>query len=457
MKRFERLTLTDLTNLAVEGADMPMHQGACGVLEGAGLLDDDGRVRIELVRAHIAIRLDRVPLLRRRLCNTGPFLGRPLWVDDPTFRIEEHVLVARLPEPGGSRRAIEFAEDRMATLMDRRRPLWELWLLEGYGEGKVGLFLKLHHVLADGGAILNIVALLFDLTPGVVETARSLWTPAPPPRARDLLLDNLAAKSEAGGRALRHLAHPIELARAARSRWTGLRAALRASRHTPATSLNARIGSQRAVGVLWLDLAEIKAVAHVRGVKVNDVILDLVASGLRAVLSARGEATRGVTIHASMAVRLPGADPDALGGNHAGTMVVPLDLDADESSRLVEIGRATALAKREQSAAVPQGLMVLLALSGLTRFFIRRQRMVNVLVTNLIGPPFPLYVAGARLLDAFAITPVAGNVTVSFAALSYDGRLGLSVSADARSWPDLDVLIGAMAAGWSRLALKVAA
>lgn len=450
MNRVGRLTYTDLANLATDAPDSQMHQGALAVLDGAALIDDAGHVDVERVRAHVAARLDRVPLLRRRLWKTAPFQGRPLWVDDPSFAIEHHVLVARLPEPGGERRAIEFAQEHMAELMDRSRPLWELWLLEGYGPGLVGVFLKLHHAMADGGAILNIVALLFDVEPDAVETPAPPWTPQPPPRGMALLLDNLASKADTIAGGFRRLAHPVALCRSAAASLRRLREALREGRHAPVTSLNARIGSQRRIGVLPLDLGEVKAAAHARGVKVNDVLLDVIASGLRTVLAKRGESTRGVAIHASIAVRLPDAE-GALGGNHSGTMVVPLPLDEEEVPRLASIARATAKAKRQQSASVPQGLMVVLAVTGLTRFFIRRQHMVNILVTNLAGPPFPLYIAGARILDVFAITPVAGNVTASFAALSYDGRIDLSVAADASSWPDLDVLISAMGRGWLRL------
>lgn len=456
MTRLERLSLADLTNLAAEGPDTLMHQGALGVLDGSTLLDAFGNVDVDRVRAHLAARLDRVPLLRRRLWRTRPFEGRPMWVDDPEFSIDNHVLLARLPEPGGERRAIEFAQERMSTQMDRMRPLWQLWLLEGYAPGRVGIFLKLHHVLADGGAILNIVALLFDAEAGVVETAQSSWMPQPPPRRRELLLDNLRSKTASVTRAGARLAHPVALVRSTAATWRGLRAAMKAGRHAPRTSLNGRIGMSRALGVLPLDLAEVKAVAHAYGVKVNDVVLDLIASGLRSVLLSRGERTHGVAIHASMAVRLPG-ESDALGGNHAGTMVVPLVLDEAEGPRLSDIGAATAKAKLAQRGAVPQGLMVLLAMTGLTRLLIRRQTLVNILMTNLAGPPFPLYVAGARLLEVFAITPIAGNVTASFAAFSYNGRLDLSVDADARSWPDLDVLISGMAAGWRRLEARLAA
>src|SRR5487761_578514 len=151
-----RLTFADLTNLAVERPETPMHQGALGLLDGGVLLDKQGRLQIERIRSAMVLKIERVPELRRILFHTGPFQGRPLWVDDPDFRIENHVLAARLPSPGGEAEAMRFAEQQMCALLDRTRPLWELWFLEGYGQRKVGLFLKLHHALADGPAILNM-------------------------------------------------------------------------------------------------------------------------------------------------------------------------------------------------------------------------------------------------------------------------------------------------------------
>lgn len=207
-----------------------------------------------------------------------------------------------------------------------------------------------------------------------------------------------------------------------------------------------------------MGLAETKAVARAGGAKVNDLILDLIAGGLRAVLLSRGEPVEEVNIRASMAVALGPIDRAAPVGNHSGTMIVPLPVyEPDPKARMALIVAGTVQAKRRQRGAVSQLFMVVLALSGLTRFFIRRQHLVNVLVTNLAGPAVPLYVAGARLLDAFAITPVAGNVTASFAALSYDGNLDLTVCVDARCWPDLDVLVRGMKAAWSELSTLSAA
>jgi diacylglycerol O-acyltransferase len=458
VRRLERLSLVDLTNLAVEAPDTPMHQGALGVLDGAEILDPDGRVRIDRIRGHLEARLNRVPGLRRKLRGTGLFEGAPLWVDDPAFRIENHVLIMRLPSPGGERRAFEFAESRMAEPMDRSRPLWQLWFLEGHGHGKVAVFLKLHHALADGMAILNIIALLFDFEPGIVEAAPGPWSPAAAPSRSLLIRDNLFRKRDLVVRAGRRIAHPVAFLRATALSCRGLWEALKEGFGAPRTSLNRPIGPNRRVAVLRLPLNEVKEFARARAVKVNDVVLNLVAGGLRHVLVSRGDRIEGISIRASMAVLVSSSGTSALGGNHAGTMIVPLPVKQGKAAnRLAEIAASTASAKRKQRGTVPQVVMVLLALSGLTRFFIRRQHLVNVLVTNLAGPQFPLYIAGARLEDAFAITPVAGNVTASFAVLSYDGCLDLSVDVDADAWPDLEVLVRGMSAEWRELTLPVAA
>ncbi|HSP08981.1 MAG TPA: wax ester/triacylglycerol synthase domain-containing protein [Candidatus Dormibacteraeota bacterium] len=452
MKLLRRLTLADLANLAAEAADTPMHQGALGILEGPSLLDEDGRVRIEAVRTHVAARLDRVPELRRILFQTGPLQGRPLWVDDPEFAIENHVLVARLPEPGGESRALRFAEGMMASLMDRSLPMWQMWFLEGYGAGKVGLFLKLHHVFADGQGILKIVSLLFDLEPGVVELVRSPWIAAQPPLPRTLAIDNLARKGRLLTQAGLRLAHPVSLARSTGITLRAIWATVQEARGAPRTSLNVPVGPTRRVGTMTLPLADVRELAHAESVKVNDVFMDLIAGGLREVLMERGARVEGVRIRASMAVAQKAPREPERVGNHVGTMIVPLPIDIDDArARLAVIAAATAHAKSRQQSAVPQTFMATLALTGLTRLFTRHQHLVNVLVTNLVGPQFTLYVAGARLESVVPIPPIAGNVTAAFAAFSYDGHLTLSVHADGDAWPDLEALMHGMERTWLRL------
>ena len=329
------------------------------------------------------------------------------------------------------------------------------------GTARSGIFLKLHHVFADGQAILRIVGLLFDLEPGVVQTNPSIWTAVPPPSPWSLAIDNLARKGRLIARGGRRLAHPVLLARSARDIASAIWATVREGRGAPRTSLNVPIGPTRRVGAITLSLSEVKALAHAEGVKVNDIFMDLIAGGLREVLLQRRFAIDGMRIRASMAVAQKVAGDDEHLGNHVGTMIVPLPIDVDDvRARLALIAAASLQAKARQRSAVPQTFMAVLALTGLSRFMIRRQHLVNVLVTNLPGPPFPLYVAGARLESVVPIPPIAGNVTASFAAFSYDGHMTLSVHADGRAWPDLDVLMHGMEWTWRRLSparLKVPA
>lgn len=447
-----RLSRDDVTNLALEAPDTLMHQAALGVLDAGQLLDHEGRLRIASIRERLAPKVQRAPELHQVLHETGFLQGRPLWIDDPDFRIENHVHAVTLPRPGGRDAALEFVATRLAEPMDRARPLWQLWFLEGYANDRVGVVLKTHHALCDGPAMLNLVVALFDLEPTADPVPAIRWTPVPVPSGRALLADNFEVAAADLGRGLRRLRHPVRLGRAAAASLRGGWETVRQGRGAPVTSLNRPIGVDRRFAVTALPLHEVKRIAHGSHVKVNDVFLDLVAGGLRAVLLARGEAVDGVTLHASIAVSMhPMGDASTL-GNRVGTMVVPLPLtEASPGSRLAAIAAGTAVAKSRQRAPVTPAFMALLARSGVTRRYIRRQRIINVLSTNLAGPAFPLYVAGARLLEVFAAPPIAGNVTASFAALSYDDELNLSVVADAAAWPDLAVLMDGIGECWDAL------
>ena len=457
MVQLNRLSAMDLTNLALEAPDAQMHQLAFGVLDGAGLVDARGHVRIDRVRRHVEARLDRVPELRRKLYQPGWLGGRALWVDDPDFRVEDHVLAARLPEPGGAAELMAFAEQQMSVLMDRSRPMWQVWFLEGCSADTAGIVIKLHHALADGPAMVNVVGQIFDLEPGPFDQTHLGWKPSPPPSRGALIRDNLAGKASWVWRAGRALSHPIALARSAAGLYRGARETIRVGRHAPRTSLNRPIGITRRVAAVSVPLFEVKALAHATGVKVNDVFLAVIAESLRKALLRRGETIDGAPLRASVAVSLRHPGDAATSGNRIGTMVVPLRLDDDGPlERLAAIASASARAKATQRAVLTPGLMLLMARLGVTRAYIRRQRLINLLTTNLPGPPMPLYFAGSRLVDAIAIPPIAGNVTASFAALSYGARLELSVVADAESWPDLDLLADAMRSTWLRLKAALA-
>jgi diacylglycerol O-acyltransferase / wax synthase len=452
MNPLARLSAADLTNLALEAADTPMHQAVLAVVEAGPLRGPDGRVLIERLREHIASRLERVPQLRQVVFRPGLLRGRPLLVDYPRFRIEEHVLLETLPEPGGEAAAFAFAERQMAARFDRSRPLWAIWILDGYAPDRVALLIKLHHAIADGPAMVNMLAQVFDIEPLPAARGATAWTPAPPPRGGELLLDNVAQRMATLRRWIVGLLHPRRTFHAAFIAARALLEEWRQADGAPRTSLNRPVGVGRRVRAMHVSLEEAKAISHRLGVKLNDVFLFVVARGLRAALSGRGENVREMTLHMSIAVTRPSVRSATVSGNHVGTVLVPVPVGVDDPrAELRSIAAAAAQAKTRQEASLSTELMVVLAETGIARAFTRRQHMLNVLTTNLPGPPVPLYLAGGRVESPVAMAPIAGNVTLSFAALSYERALCFSLVADAAAWPDLAAVTDGMASGWREL------
>ncbi|HET8683215.1 MAG TPA: wax ester/triacylglycerol synthase family O-acyltransferase [Micromonosporaceae bacterium] len=450
----DRLSLDDLTNLAVEAVDTPMHVGVVAVLDGRTLLDGEGRLRLAEIRSLVEARLGQVPHLRKVVYRPGLLGGRPLWVDDPRFSISRHVGRVRLPAPGGQEQLLRLAEQLMSPLLDRSHPLWQLWLVTGLPAGRVAVIIKLHHAVADGLAAVRLVTKLLLGAPGDDVGAEHVsWVPQPPPRRLDLVRDNLAVLAAA---LLRSAAGRTPRSARSRQPWRRFRQAVHGLARAwgaPRTSLNAPVGPRRRLAVVRLDLATAKTVAHRYGAKVNDVVLDLVAGGLRALLDARGEPVAGLVLRVSVAVSLRTADEADQPGNRAGVIVVRLPLaQPDPVARLAAIRAESADAKRHQFAGTELRLLTWLARSGLMRYYTRRQHLTNLTESNVAGPSRPIRMLGAPALDVVPIGVLAGNLAISFLALSYAGELVVTVLADADRFPDLPVLVAAMRDDWGVLA-----
>jgi hypothetical protein len=247
------------------------------------------------------------------------------------------------------------------------------------------------------------------------------------------------------------VAHPAALTRRAAMGISSMLEAIRQGRGASRMSFNRPVGSSRRISAMHLELDALKAVARREGVKVNDVFLYLIAAALRHALLARGDRIEGESLRISVAVSGMRFGR-SVSGNHAGTVIVSIPVDVEDPRDLLPaVAAATARAKAKQLPVMSTGLMVLLGRAGITRLFIRHQHMLNVLTTNLPGPPIPLYFAGGQVRNPIAIPPIAGNVTISFAALSYDGALTLSVVGDGEVWSDLGPVIRAMQSAWTAL------
>ncbi len=357
--------------------------------------------------------------------------------------------LVRIDPPGDERSLLKAAERILGPLLDRSHPLWELWFLTGVEGGRLAVLFKVHHAIADGLAAVAIIGSLFDFEPDAPDPPAAEWTPAPAPGVPRLVVDNLRSRLVSLGSAV---SHPVPLVRGLAATVVEWKKMFSHRNAAPRSSLNALVGPQRQARVIHLDLETAREAAHRHGAKVNDVVLSVVTGGVRALLIARGEPVDGLDLVAAVPATLRRAQAARDLGNAAGGLAVWLPAgEADFGRRLELIAASTRTAKAEQSAASVRALMDWLGAAGLARRFVERQRMINLIVTNVPGPPVPLYVLGARIVDVIPIVGTAGNVTLVFAALSYCGRLNVVVNADAAACPDVDVLASGMEAAWEEL------
>lgn len=432
----ERLTAADQIMLWADHR-WPQDIGALGFLDGRVLMDAAGRLKVELVLAAIASRLDLVPRLRQLLVVPPRRLGAPLWVDDPDFDLREHVGVVEASSPGEEADVLDVVERLRGRRLDRSRPLWEMWFLTGMRDGRVGMYVRTHHAVADGMAGLATLGAFLDVSPDFVPAPAAPWTPAPAPADGEILADERDRRDGARKRWLAAVAHPVRTARFAARTWPAL-SELFADSPPPATSLNVTVGSGRRLVLVRADLDLAKETAHACGAKVNDVLLTGIAGGVSALLRRRGEnPDQTVRVYVPVSLR-HGVDASAR-GNEVAQMVVPLPLRlVHPAERLRAISAETARRKARVRPSVG-GLPTRGIAARLMLMLIARQR-VNVETADLTGPPMPLYLAGARLLELFPLLPLIGRVTVGVGALSYGGRLNIGIVADRDACPDIGVL-----------------
>jgi diacylglycerol O-acyltransferase / wax synthase len=427
----ERLTPLDVSNLGVEKRGLPMNVAALAILDGGPLLDSRGGLALDVVRARIEDRLHLAPRLRQRLCFPGLGFGAPVWVDDARFDISRHVRTRAVPAGGGEEALLAVCVELNDQPFDLAHPLWEIWFLTEALDGQVAVLIRFHHVLADGLAALMLLGVLFDPAPEVSALPAPAWNPRPLPTRSELLLDRLRRHNAAVCASLDRIAHPRQAL--TRSR-TLLRQGFQFAREgrAPQTSFNRPVGKRHRLALVRGDLQRAKEVAHAHHATVNDVVLCVIAGGARALLAGRDELRPDLVLKVSVAASVR-APTSAQAGNLVGVLIIPVPVgDEDPIRRLEKIARATSERKR-LSPYQP-------ASRFLQRWMIRtmnRQRTVNLLMSNLPGPPQPVYFAGARILELFQIGVIQGNIALEVGVLSYAGQLNFDIVGDANIVPDL--------------------
>ena len=442
----DRLTSIDASFLHNEGQSSHMHVGGLTIFEGPPPAIQD-------FLDHIRSRLHLVPRYRQKLATPPLETGRPLWVDDNNFNLEYHVRHTALPEPGSEEQLLRLAARIFSQRLDRAKPLWETWMIEGLEDNRFALITKTHHALIDGIAGVDLATVLFDLEPvpkPLDPEAEEEWVAAREPSATEMAAAGLRGVVRSGvevaARAVSAATHPETAINKAREAIEGVGevawAGLNPAPHTP---LNVDIGPHRRIGIVRFELEEFKEVKNALGGTVNDVMLTVVAGALREWLHSRGVRTEGLELRGLVPVSIRGEQDRGL-GNRIAAMRGPLPVYiGDPVARLRFVKREMDGLKESKQAL---GAEVIASVNNFAPPTILAQasrinfstRLFNLIVTNVPGPQFPLYVLGRELQDLFPVAFLPENHALAIAIMSYNGKLNFGLLADYDGLPDLDVI-----------------
>src|SRR3954467_5984385 len=440
----DRLTALDTSFLHLESGGAHMHVASVITFEGKAPEHQ------ELVRA-IEDRLHLVPRYRQKLAEVPLGQGRPVWVDDPHFNAEYHIRHTALPRPGTERELKALAGRVFAQALDRSKPLWEIWLVEGLEGDQFALITKTHHALVDGVSGVDIATVLFDASPEPSPTAPPSrgWFPRPAPSGAQLLVEALVERltvragaargARRATRAPRQALHAVVtgLAGVGAMAWAGLRPA-------PASPYNVEIGPHRRYTWVDADLAEFKAIKSGLGGTVNDVVLSAVTLALGRHLRDRGEDTEGLELRAMVPVSVRADTARGALGNQVATMWAPLPVGLTDPREVFDAVHTAMGDLKSSGQAVGAQTLTQLAdfapptiMSQAARLQ-SRQRFFNLVVTNVPGPQMPLYILGREMKGLYPVVPLAARQALGIAIMSYNGRLGFGLLADYDALPDLE-------------------
>jgi diacylglycerol O-acyltransferase / wax synthase len=442
----DRLTGLDSSFLHLERDSAHMHVAACAIFHGEPPTH-------EALVEQISSRLHLVPRYRQRLAFVPFGQGRPVWVDDPYFNAAYHVRHTALPEPGSERQLMRMTGRVFSQALDRSRPLWEVWLVEGLTGGRFAVLSKTHHALVDGISGVDIMTVLFDTSPEPMPTPppEQEWVPRPLPSQAQLLADALLERATVPGEMVRGVRAVLRGPRAVAGQVTRSLGALSelaiaGLQPAPTTPFNVPIGPHRRFTWVRSDLEQFKRIKNALSGTVNDAVLTVVAGALGRYLRAHGESTDDLQLRAMIPVSVRADVERGALGNRVAAMWAPLPVGiADPIERMRTISASMQELKGSGQAV---GAQVLTQLSGFAPPTIMsqaarlqaRQRLFNLVVTNVPGPQFPLYLMGRELEAIFPMVPLAKNTALGIAIMSYNGQLNFGLSGDYDALADIDVL-----------------
>jgi WS/DGAT/MGAT family acyltransferase len=444
----DRLTALDAQFLYMERPTAHMHVGGVSVLEPS--TKPDGPLLFDDLKAHVLNRLHLVPRFRQKVVFLPFNVGRPMWTDDARFDIDFHMRRASLPSPGGDKELADFVQRVHSRPLDRTKPLWELYFIEGLEGGRIAIYTKTHHALIDGVSGLDIASVLFDFTPEPREVEPEAWTPEPEPSTADLLRHWAVDSVTHPMQAMAHQASgavqtPVALVSRMRTALSSIQE-LVGSGMAPPSPFNVPIGPNRRFSFTDVPVDDAKAVKNALGGTVNDVILTAVAGMLRRVLLARGESTLNLSMRAMVPVSTRDESQKMALGNRVSMFFVDLPVgDMEPADRLHLISAETRHFKERGQAVGAASIMGLTrwappTLHALAARLTVRQRFANIVVTNVPGPQVPLYLLGARLEGMYPLMNLTETMGLMIAITSLSGNMGFGFTGDWDAVPDIDDL-----------------
>ena len=458
---YDRLSPLDRYFLIYESPSAHMHVAGASIFESGPLRRRDGGLDIERIRAYVEARLEKIPRYRQ-IVKATPF-GTAIWVDDRFFNLEYHVRHTSLPRPGQDAHLKALCGRIFSQALDRTRPLWEIWVVEGLDAGdQFAMISKIHHAMVDGVSSVDLLETLLTHEPVTGFEPAKPWVPRPAPPRLKMALDDVTAVARGPLDLLRQapalIADVFKKDSEVRASVRGLAdLTFKTLRRPSRTPLNKRIGPHRRFDWLVQDLGEIKAVRRAFGGSVNDVVLATVAGAVRRFLIHRGEDPKGVEfrVMAPVSVR----PPEARGalGNRVAAWMVPLPIgETDPRRRLAILHETTAKLKAEKNAL---GAELLTQMAGWTPATLLslaakvpwRDLPFNMIVTNVPGPQKPVYLLGAKMLVDYGLVPIAQHIGLGIVLVSYEGKLAWGFNADWDVVPDLEVFVQCVDAAFVEL------
>jgi WS/DGAT/MGAT family acyltransferase len=463
-EHLDRLGAVDASFLLQEGANTHMQIGCVATFSGPPPTYED-------LLEHVRSRLHLVPRYRQKVRNPPLRTGRPLWVDDPNFNLAYHVRQTGLPRPGSEDQLLALTGRIFSQRLDRTKPLWEMWLVEGYEGGHSGaaggrfaLIVKTHHCLVDGVSGVDLLTVLFDLdaVPAQAEPSRDDWTPRPEPSPAQLVAAGVRGLADLGGELLGRaggaLTHPRRTLEGFRDTLEGVAEVAWAGLNPPATTpLTVPPGPHRRFAVVPCRLDDFKRVKNAFGGTVNDVVLAVVAGGLAEFLRSRGMRTEGMELRAIVPVSVRTAEQHGALGNQLTQVLCPLPVYIDDPvARLQEVRRTMDGLKESKQALGAEAIIgmerfappTILAQASRLHF---ARGMYTLLVSNVPGPQFPLYVLGREMEASYPVGFLGGKRSVAVAVMSYNGGMNFGLVGDFDALPDLELMGGGIQSSLAEL------